>query len=268
MIVGLILGFGSLLAGMVLEGSTIGSYMVVSAAIIVFGGTAGATIAATGVNNFKAAMGEIKRAMSHKAPDRLETVKSLVTFAEKARKEGLLVLEDDLSRERNEFLRKGVQLVVDGTDPELVREILETESDAAMAERLRYADVWSQMSGFSPTLGIIGTVMGLVLVLGNLSDAQSLGPAIAVAFVATFYGVSFANLVYLPMGNRLKDCARIDSDAEGLMIEGILAIQAGDNPRIVEEKLVAFLEVAEKARLFAERAAKQEDQDLDMDLAA
>lgn len=262
-IIGLVIGFGSVIAGMYLEGSSIGSYMVVSAAIIVFGGTVGATMASVGLETFKKMPATFMKAVNYQPLDRVGAIKTLVAYAEKARRSGLLVLEDDIQRADDEFLKKGVQLVVDGTDPELVKEILQTEVDSLAEEHEGESAMWTVMGGFSPTLGIIGTVMGLVLVLGNLSDAASLGPAIAVAFVATFYGVAFANLLYLPVGLKLKACSQDEIATRELIIEGILAIQSGDNPRIVEEKLVAFLDGATKKQFKVARESRDE-----FDLAA
>jgi chemotaxis protein MotA len=261
--VGLALGFGSVIGGMYLEGTSIGSYLVVSAAVIVFGGTMGATMASVGMNNFKKLPATLMKAINYTPLDRVGAIRTLVAYAEKARRSGLLVLEDDIQRADDEFLKKGVQLVVDGTDPELVKEILQTEVDSIAEEHEHEANMWTVMGGFSPTFGIIGTVMGLVLVLGNLSDAASLGPAIAVAFVATFYGVFFANAMYLPVGLKLKACSQDEIGTRELIIEGILAIQSGDNPRIVEEKLVAFLDGATKQEFKASRDSRDE-----FDLAA
>jgi chemotaxis protein MotA len=263
-IIGLVMGFGSLLAGMLIEGSAPMAYVKTSAFIIVVGGTMGATLTSVGMSTFKGLPAGFKRSLKYQNKDRVSAIKTLVAFAERARREGLLVLEDDLARTDDQFLKKGVQLVVDGTDPELVKEILQTEVDSLAEENERNANVWTVLGGYSPTLGIIGTVMGLVLVLSNLKDAQSLGPAIAVAFVATFYGVCLANLVYLPIGMKLLACSQDEISARELMIEGILAIQSGDNPRIVEEKLVAFLDVRSKKTFRAE----QEGDGFEMDLAA
>ena len=260
---GLLLGLVSLLIGMILEGTSPVSYYAISAAIIVFGGTAGAQLVSSGLELFKTIPSQFMRAVTYKKVDRGEAIGTLVQFAEKARREGLLVLEDDLQNTNNEFLRKGVQLVVDGTDPELVKEILETEVDALADENTKKAKVWAQLAGYSPTLGIIGTVMGLVNVLKNLSDPTSLGPMIAVAFIATFYGVAFANLVYMPISTKLTACSDDEVAGRELMLEGILAIQSGDNPRIVEEKLVAFLD--SKTKLGYLRAKQAADE---FDLAA
>lgn len=262
---GLVLGFGSILAGMILEGSSPLAYMIFSAAIIVFGGTAGATLLAVGLPLFKEIPAMFMHALTYQPVDRATGIRQLVDFAERARREGLLVLEDDLQHVEDEFLRRGVQLVVDGTDPELVKEILQTEVDSLAEQNEAKAGVWTTMGGFSPTLGIIGTVMGLVHVLANLNNAATLGASISVAFIATFYGVAFANLIFLPLGFKLGQCSEDEIAGRELMIEGILAIQSGDNPRIVEEKLVAFLTAERKLEfLEAKRAERQQDDEFDL----
>ncbi len=269
LVIGLLIAFGGVIAGLYIEGSSITKYVgypvSLSPGSIVLGGTFGVTIISVGLAQFKELPRTFMRAMNYKGMDRPGAIDTLVGFAEKARREGLLVLEDDLRETEDEFLRRGVQLVVDGTDPELVKEILRTEVDSLHEERHAEAGVWETMGGFAPTMGIIGTVIGLVLVLSNISDPSSLAAAISVAFIATLYGVGSANLVFLPVGNKLKTCASDEVAAKEMLIEGILAIQSGDNPRIVEEKLVAFMTTRDRARY---RAAKEADNDLDMDLAA
>lgn len=269
---GFIVGFGGLLAGVVLEGANPMSYTPLppgvggagpSAFIIVIGGTIGATLTSVGLKLFKTVPASFKRAVNYTPIDRPKTIGTLVTFAEKARREGLLVLEDDLQDVEDEFLRKGVQLVVDGTDPELVKEILQTEVDTVAEENEGRSGVYMAMGGFCPTMGVLGTVMALVLVLSNLDDAASLGPAISLAFIATLYGVGAANLIFLPIGNKLVHCSQDEIASRELMIEGILAIQSGDNPRIVEEKLVAFLDNASKLEFLESRRSRDE-----FDLAA
>lgn len=271
LLVGMAIAFGGVIAGLYIEGSSIGKYIgypvSMSPGAIVLGGTFGVTIMSCGLAAFKNLPNTFKRAIKYQTMDRPKSIGTLVTFAEKARREGLLVLEDDLRDAEDEFMRRGVQLVVDGTDPELVKEILRTEVDSLYEERHAEAGVWETMGGFAPTLGIVGTVIGLVLVLSNISDPSSLAAAISVAFIATLYGVGSANLVFLPIGNKLKACAADEVAGKEMLIEGILAIQSGDNPRIVEEKLVAFLTTRDRV---AYRAAKEaaEAGALDMDLAA
>lgn len=269
--IGLGIAFGGVITGLYLEGSSIAKYIgfevARSPAAIVLGGTFGVTIVSCGLAAFRNLPNTFMRAMRYQSMDRPSSIGTLVKFAEKARREGLLVLEDDLRDADDEFMRRGVQLVVDGTDPELVKEILRTEVDSLHEERHADASVWDTMGGFAPTLGIIGTVIGLVLVLSNISDPSSLAASISVAFIATLYGVGSANLIFLPIGNKLKACATDEVAGREMLIEGILAIQSGDNPRIVEEKLVAFLTTRDRA---AYREAKEAAElgALDMDLAA
>jgi chemotaxis protein MotA len=269
--IGLLIAFGGVIAGLYIEGSTITKYVgypvSLSPGAIVFGGTFGVTIISVGLAAFRNTPATFMRAVKYQGMDRPKAIDTLVGFAEKARREGLLVLEDDLRSTPDEFMRRGVQLVVDGTDPELVKEILRTEVDSLHEERHAEANVWETMGGFAPTMGIIGTVIGLVLVLSNISDPSSLAASISVAFIATLYGVGSANLMFLPVGNKLKTCAADEVAGKEMLIEGILAIQSGDNPRIVEEKLVAFLTTGDRARY---RAAKElaSGADFDMDLAA
>ncbi len=267
LIAGMVIAFVGVIGGLYLEGSSVDRYIGVSAAAIVLGGTFGVTMMSVGIDGMKKIPTTFLHAMKYKGMDRPGAIDILVGFAEKARREGLLVLEDDLRSTPDEFMRRGVQLVVDGTDPELVKEILRTEVDSLHEERHGDANIWETAGGFAPTLGIVGTVIGLVLVLSNISDPSSLAASIAVAFIATLYGVGSANLVFLPVGNKLKGCAADEVSGKEMLIEGILAIQSGDNPRIVEEKLVAFLTTRDRARY---RAAKElaEGGDLEMDLAA
>ena len=268
--IGAAVAFGGIIAGLYFEGSSIGKYVgypvSVSPGAIVFGGTFGVTIMAYDLATFKRLPAMFKRAFQYRGMDRPAAISTLVTFAEKARREGLLVLEDDLRSTEDEFMRRGVQLVVDGTDPELVKDILRTEVDSLHDERHQEAKIFELMGGYAPTMGIVGTVIGLVLVLSNISDPSSLAASIAVAFIATLYGVGSSNLIFLPIGTKLKTCATDEVAGKEMLIEGILAIQSGDNPRIVEEKLVAFLTSNDRA---AYRAAKEAaEADVELDLAA
>lgn len=267
LVAGIVVTFAALIAGLYMEGSTIGKYVGPSAFLIVFGGTMGVTLTSFGIPAMKNLPATFMYALRYTRIDRISTIHLLVRFAEKARREGLLVLEDDLRSAPDEFTRRGVQLVVDGTDPDLVKEILHTEVDSLHDERVSGAKVWEAMSGFSPTLGIIGTVIGLVLVLSNISDPSSLAASIAVAFIATLYGVGLANTIYLPFAMKIKSCAEDEVQGRELVIEGILAIQSGDNPRIVEEKLVAYLSTRDRATFRAAKASA-EAADADVDLAA
>jgi chemotaxis protein MotA len=253
-IVGLILGLGCLMVSVVLEGGHLSSLVSLPAAIIVFGGTAGATAIGFTVAELKASPVLLRIAFKEEKYDTTNLIVTLVGFAEKARREGLLALEEDLSTIQDDFLQKGMQLVIDGTDAELVRGIMETELTFVQDRHQKGAAVFEAAGGFAPTLGIIGTVMGLVHVLGNLSDTETLGPAIATAFIATLYGVASANIFFLPIAAKLRNRSAQQILLHEVTLEGILSVQAGDNPRIVEEKLLAFL--APKERTVAK---KQDD---------
>jgi chemotaxis protein MotA len=251
-IIGLVLAWGAFFGSVVMEGGSLAAFANPSAALLVFGGTIGATICSFPLDQIKQVPKIVKNAFQAGETDISDIIKILVAFAERARREGLLALEDEAREIHDEFLQKGVQLAVDGTDPELVRVILETEI-AYLAERHEVgANIFATMGGFAPTLGVIGTVAGLVHMLANLSDPGSMGPAIAAAFIATLMGVSTANLIYLPIAGKLKSRSKHEILAREVMMEGILAIQAGDNPRIVEEKLKAFLAPALRKLVNAE----------------
>ena len=165
----------------------------------------------------------------------------MVKLAEKARKDGLLALENDLSELDDEYTKKGLQLVVDGADSDLVRGILQSEIDGMAERHANNARFWSTAGGFAPTLGILGTVMSLVHVLEHLDQPGLLGHAISGAFIATLYGVGSANLLFLPLSNKLKEISRFEVDYRTMQLEGILSIQAGDNPRLLAEKLETYI---------------------------
>jgi chemotaxis protein MotA len=193
------------------------------------------------MNDIKQVPKLLKIAFSERKSDVFATINIIVTFAEKARREGLLSLEQELVAIDNYFLRQGVQLVVDGTDPSLVKDILETEMAFEDERHKIGSGIFEQAGGFAPTMGIIGTVMGLINVLGNLANPDELGHAIAVAFIATLYGVSSANLIYLPIAAKLKLRNKPEALEKAVILEGVLSLQAGENPATVRDKLKAFL---------------------------
>lgn len=240
-IIGIVLGFGMLLLAYVEEGGSLLGLLVPTAAMIVFGGTIGAVMASFSMEDIKQVPKLFKIMFTEKKYEVNDLIGILCGFAEKARREGLLSLERETANIDDEFLRQGIQLVVDGTDPALVRDILETQIDFTDQRHKIGADIFESAGGYSPTMGIIGTVLGLVQVLGNLSNPDELGPSIAVAFIATLYGVAFANLAWLPIGHKLKLKSKQERFMREIALEGILSIQAGDNPSIVKEKLRAFL---------------------------
>jgi chemotaxis protein MotA len=240
-LIGLGIAFAGLFLGPTMEGSSVFAIINPSAMLIVLGGTLGATIAGTSFEAIKNIPNLYKKTFSAEPPDLNAKVKELVRYAESARRDGLLALDEQLASIEDPFTRKGLQLVVDGTDPDLVADILEAENDAMRKRHQAAAQPFEKAGGFAPTMGIIGTVFGLVHVLKNLSAPETLGPSISSAFIATLLGVASANVIYLPLANRLKQLSAEELHARALVVEGILAIQAGDNPRVVQEKLITFV---------------------------
>jgi len=240
-LIGLFLGLGGLLGGFMEEGGTPAMLMQLSAAIIVFGGTFGAAILSFTMEEIKTIPYFFKVIFKEEKIDYMIVLDLLVGTADKARREGLLSLESSLGEIDNTFLSRGLQLVIDGTDPELTRNMLEMEIEANEKREKVGVEIFGAMGGYAPTMGIIGTVMGLVMVLGNLSDPSKLGGAIAAAFIATLYGVSSANVLWLPFSSKIKIKAEKQALLMELILEGVLSIQAGENPRVIREKLMTFL---------------------------
>jgi len=248
-IIGFVLAWGAFFASVIMEGGDLKAFINPSALVLVFGGTFGATMMSFPMHEIKQLPSILKHAFKGGDENAPAVITKLVSFAERARREGLLALEEEARDITDEFLKKGVQLAVDGTDPELVRVIMQTDIAFLEERHNSGANVFLTMGGFAPTLGVIGTVAGLVHMLANLSDPSSMGPSIAAAFIATLMGVSSANLLFLPLGNKLKHRSQGELLMKEIMMEGILAIQAGDNPRVVEEKLKAFLSPKERTHV-------------------
>jgi chemotaxis protein MotA len=245
--VGLVLGFGALIGGFVIEGGSPFSLLSPSAALIVIGGTIAATLVSFPLKNVITLPKLIMQAFFTPPGDPQEVVQQFVDLADKARREGLLAMEEDSKNIEDPFMRKGIMLVVDGVDPEVVRDILETDAALVAERHARGQALFAAMGGYAPTMGIIGTVMGLVNVLSNLAEPEELGHSIATAFIATLYGVVTANILWLPLSSKLKQKSEKELHVRSLMVEGVLAVQAGENPRIVREKLDAFLAPAERS---------------------
>ncbi|MEN6460763.1 MAG: flagellar motor protein [Syntrophomonas sp.] len=238
---GLLLGIGALALAFIIEGGSLGMLWTKTAFMIVFGGTFGATILSFTLEELKTIPHFLKVVFNEKKVDYLTILDSLVDTADKARREGLLSLESQLAEIDNVFLARGLQLVIDGTDPELTRNMLEMEIEAFEKSEKVGTEIFMTAGGFGPTMGIIGTVMGMVNVLSNLSNPDELGPAISVAFLATLYGISSANLLWIPFGTKIKIKTGKEALLMELILEGILSIQAGENPRVIREKLMTFL---------------------------
>ena len=240
-IVGALLAVGAILGGNMLEGGHIGSLLQLTAGVIVLGGTIGAIMVQTPLPIF---LRSLKLVIWTIFPPRLaqnEAIEKIVHWSNIARKEGLLGLEPLTESEPEPFSRKGLQLLVDGSEPDTIRSILEVELDSQEHMDTQAAKVYEGMGGYSPTIGIIGAVMGLIHVMNNLADPSKLGAGIAVAFVATIYGVGAANIFFLPLGNKLKSYIHKQSKFREMVIEGIIAIAEGENPRNIETKLMGYM---------------------------
>jgi chemotaxis protein MotA len=209
--------------------------------LITMGGTFAAVLASYPLERVKSVPGILRNAFRTKMMPPAELIATLVAYAQKARRDGLLALEDEAAKAQDAFLKKGVQLVVDGTDPELVRNILETDLSFLENRHKSGAAMFDTGAALAPAFGMIGTLIGLIQMLGTLDAPEKIGPGMAVALVTTFYGSVLSNVVFTPLSNKLKGRSAEEVLIREVMVEGILSIQAGDNPRIVEEKLNAFL---------------------------
>ncbi len=240
-ILGLIVGFGAILVGQHLEGGHLDTILNSVAMLIVFGGTLGAVMLQTPMNTFLRAL---RRASWVFMPPKMSAsaqLEKILAWNQVARREGLVRLESMAMEETDLFTQKGLQLIADGAEPEMLREVLENDLDLEEEDDIQAAKVYEAMGGYSPTIGIIGAVMGLIHVMGNLADPSSLGSGIAVAFVATIYGVGLANLLFLPVGNKLKAVVAQRTRLRMMLIEGLIGVADGDNPRNIESRLQAYL---------------------------
>lgn len=239
-VIGLIAGFSVILLGITQTGSLM-SFFSVSSIMIVVGGTGSAVIINYPINELVGVIPVVKKTLFSKAQQVTETIATLVSFAERARREGILALERHMEEIEDEFLAKGIQLAVDGTEPELMRNILTTELDYLEKRHASGASIFATAGALAPAFGMIGTLIGLVLMLQTMSDPSTIGPQMAIALITTFYGALVANLVFIPLTGKLKRRSEEEVLVKEMMIEGILSIQSGDNPRIVEQKLTSFI---------------------------
>ncbi|WP_031438041.1 flagellar motor protein [Methylobacter tundripaludum] len=240
-IAGVFVGVGAILLGIMLDGGDIHSLVNVPALIIVFGGTFGATLLQYPPAVFVRSMKMLSWVLISKEMNLSEQIDKVIYWSLLARKEGLLGLEDALPNEEDPFIKKGLQLLVDGNDPDAIRDILEMDMDAKESMGLQAAGLYEAMGGYAPTIGILGAVMGLIHVMQNLTNPELLGQGIATAFVATIYGVGSANLVFLPVANKLKAHVLALTQAREMLAEGIISIAEGQNPRNIKLKLGGYL---------------------------
>ncbi|MFF1530430.1 motility protein A [Cellulomonas sp. NPDC058312] len=246
--IGLVVAFGAIFGALLMEGADPMSIFLPAPLLLVWVGTIGVGIAGHTVKDVIASYKAVPRAFMNKVPDPTTTVDTLVDLADRARREGLLALEDAAKDIDDPFLRGGLQAAIDGTDPDDLRLILEDKIATKRTKEKVWSKYFADMGGYAPTIGIIGTVISLVHVLENLSDPASLGHSIAAAFVATLWGILSANVVWLPIGARIKRFSDLECAQMEVTLEGLLAVQAGANPRLVGERLRSLLpdEPAEK----------------------
>lgn len=240
-ILGVIIGFGAILGGNYMEGGHIDSLFNGPAGVIVIGGTFAAVLLQTPFVVLKRGLYMLKWVFAPPYLSLEDGIDKVVGWSMRARKEGLLGLESVVEKEHEPFSEKGLQLLVDGSEPEVIRSVMEVELISKEQHDLNAAKIYDGMGGYSPTIGIIGAVMGLIHVMSNLADPSSLGSGIATAFVATIYGVAFANLFFFPIGNKLKAIVSQQSQYREMLIEGLVSISEGENPRAIELKLRGFI---------------------------
>ncbi len=240
-IAGLLLGISVIIAGQLLEGGHLQSLVQPTALMIVMGGTVGAVMLQSPWPVFLRGLRMAGWVLKPPASPMREQIEQIVAWAAIARREGLLSLEDKIQNLPDPFMRKAGQLLVDGVEPQHIREVMEIDIGTWEAQQKQAAKIWEAAGGYSPTIGILGAVMGLIHVMENLSDPGKLGAGIAVAFVATIYGVGLANLVFLPVAKKLQaNIARLVAGRE-MALDGVIAIAHGENPRIIESRLQAYL---------------------------
>lgn len=242
-LLGLFLGIGGIFFGNLLEGGHMASLVQGTAAIIVFGGTFGATIMSHGLADVRLAIQLFLTALKEPGDQRMKKIaQELVSASQSARKESVLSLERKINDFSSPYMRNIFRYMIDGIEPDTLRKIFEPEMRISESRLMQGAKVWSDAGGFAPTIGILGAVLGLIHVMANLSDTSALGQGIAVAFVATIYGVGSANLIFIPIANRIRKQIRAETEIKEMILEGAIGIASGLNPYIVEEKMRLYSE--------------------------
>ena len=239
-ILGLLLGIVAIVGGQILEGGHVGSLSQPTALLIVLGGTMGAVMLQSPYATFVRGVKMVRWVWYPPVVDYQQLIKQIASWSQVSRREGLLALENVMNQLKDDFARKGLQLLVDGAEPERLREVMEVEINTYEQELKLSAKIWEAAGGYSPTIGILGAVLGLIHVMENLSEPSKLGAGIAVAFVATIYGVGLANLVFLPMSNKLKAHINRLIVQREMIVDGLVGIANGDNPRIIESRLRGY----------------------------
>jgi chemotaxis protein MotA len=253
-----LLGLLAVVGGALLEGLHVSSIMQPTAAIIVLGGTLGATLLSFPLKAILGAMKALVKVMVEPKTNEIGLIEEIIGYANKARKDGLISLESMIPNASDDFLKRAMSLAVDGTDPKVLRETMEIELTHMEEEGDMEAKVFEGAGGYSPTIGIIGAVLGLIHVMNKLDDPSKIGGGIAVAFVATVYGVGVANLIFLPIASKLKAKLKAAMVGKEMMLEGVIGMLEGINPRIIEERLKGYLSKASKDKVGAKTGAEKE----------
>ena len=253
-IIGLGLGFAMIVMSILSAGGEISAFIHIPSFFMVIGGSFGAMLVGNPMGRMLGIVKFITLILRVPNYEEERIISSLVNFSEKARREGLLALEDDLEEVEEEFMRKGIQLVVDGTDPDIIKSVLYNDLNQLQTRHSLGIKLFDDWSKIAPAFGMVGTLAGLISMLANLEDSSSIGPNMSLALITTMYGAIVANLVLIPIKNKLEDRDGDETLVREIMIEGILSIQSGDNPRILEEKLLSFLPPARREAVRQESA--------------
>lgn len=255
-IVGLVLALALIVVGIFMGGGAIGSFIDASSLMITVGGTFAAMFIAYSLKDVTGLGKVVGTAFKSSNYDPIEGINAIVGLANIARKEGMLALEENVNQLEEPFLQKGIMLIVDGTDPELVKSIMEAEISSLESRHSKGAGMMEQVGALAPAFGMLGTLVGLIIMLGDMSDPDSLGSGMSAALITTFYGSLIANAIALPLANKLKVISSSEVMYKEILLEGILSIQAGENPRIIEEKLYSFLPRSAKESASSGEASK------------
>lgn len=248
-IIGLLAGFALILMSILTGGGNLNSYVNLPSVFMTIGGSFAAIMVSNPLSRVLSMPKYIRQALRVKDWQEEKIITTLVTFSEKARREGLLALEDDLEEVEDEFMKKGIRAVVDGSDPEIIKSMLYNELNQIQERHASGIKIFEDWGKLAPAFGMIGTLAGLIAMLANLQDQESIGSGMALALITTMYGAIMANLVLIPIKNKLEDRDKVEILVREIMIEGTLSIQSGDNPRILEAKLLSFLPPARRTAI-------------------
>lgn len=258
-IIGMSAGFIAIVISIVIGGGELGGFLHIPSVFIVFGGTIAATVVAYPARMLKSMMTVFKKAFNKNDIDLNKDIDMIINIANIARREGLLALEDTMEEMNNPFLQKGIMLIVDGADTELIKSVMQTEIYFLQQRHEQGQAVINSMSSYAPAFGMVGTLIGLINMLANLDSPDALGPGMSTALITTLYGVFLANLVFGPIGKKLKAQSDAESLQKELIMEGLLSIQDGENPRVIKDKLLSFMARCDIAQTEEEKPKEAEE---------